>query len=110
MLSSLAPEDELPKRLSPAANNLARGIIALDLVHQGISKVCSRTMTASEMRPALITQETVEMEVLIASMLIPADAKELNMVPAMPGRSRKSGPNMETIPTSGLWITSFAPN
>ena len=39
-------------------------------------------------------QLTVEMDVLIARILMPRSASARNICPAMPGRSRKSGPKM----------------
>jgi hypothetical protein len=45
--------------------------------------------TASGRRASSITQERVEMDVLIAKMLIPAFPRAVNIVPAMDGFSRK---------------------
>ena len=46
-----------------------------------------------------ITHETVEIDVLMARMLIPRAPRAENIAPAIPGRSRKSGPKIETIAT-----------
>ena len=51
-----------------------------------------------EMSP---TQEMVDMEVLTARIFIPLSAKAPKAIPAMPGRSRKSGPNTATRATEG---------
>ena len=52
-------------------------------------------------------QLTVEMDVLIARMLMPRPASARNICPAMPGRSRKSGPKMAMEATSA-WDTTAA--
>ena len=51
-------------------------------------------------------QLTVEIDVLIARMLIPRLARLRNMRPAMPGRSRKSGPKIAIEATSACDSTA----
>jgi len=48
-----------------------------------------------------MTHMTVEMEVLMARMLTPAPARAWNILPAMPGRQRKSGPKMPMLAAWG---------
>jgi hypothetical protein len=56
-----------------------------------------------------ITQETVEMEVLIARQLILFEFSAVKKVAAIPGVSRKWGPKMETTAISESTINSGSP-
>ena len=66
-------------------------------------------LTAFDSSEERITHEQVEMEVLMPMMLMPLEFRAENNVPAIPGRSLKWGPKMETTAISELIKSSGSP-
>jgi hypothetical protein len=74
-----------------------------------MSKVSPMAFIASGNLEEGIIQEQVEMEVLMPKIFIPFEFRAAKKLPAMPGRSRKWGPKMETTAISESILKSGLP-